>query len=132
MGDEAAFEVRDKRASGKPPHEAASGPQISAGEKTREASHPSQGSHPPQGSFQVTFAAFILSIAASGLIQLGSEPDPATGEKTVNLTGARQTIDILSLLQEKTKGNLTSEEDSYMSQTLFALRMAFVELEKRR
>jgi hypothetical protein len=61
---------------------------------------------------------------------LGGETDPASGKKSVNLAMARQTIDLLSLLQEKTKGNLTSEEESHLSQTLFALRMTFVDLEK--
>ena len=85
-----------------------------------------------EGTFPVNFSSFILSLATSALIHLGEEANPATGEKSVQLPMARQVIDLLSLLEEKTKGNLTKEEEALITQVLFTLRMRFVETEKKR
>ena len=80
----------------------------------------------------MNFSSFILSLATSALIHLGEEANPATGEKSVQLPMARQVIDLLSLLEEKTKGNLSKEEEALISQVLFTLRIKFVEMEKKR
>jgi len=127
--EEAGFEVRDKRFSTQSVEDAP--PKASSQQTERPPSSGSETSPTSHVPFEVTFTSFILSLAASGLVHLGGEAD-ATGKKSVNLAMARQTIDLLSLLQTKTKGNLTAEEDSHLSQTLYALRMAFVELDKKR
>jgi len=77
-------------------------------------------------SMPVTFSSFILSLATSALMHLGQD-----GKGLVALPLARQVIDLISLLEEKTKGNRTSEEEEMISQTLFALRIKFVEIEKK-
>ena len=72
------------------------------------------------------FGAVVLSLNASALVHLGAIEDPNTGAKVKNLTMAKQTIDILSLLQEKTRGNLTGDEDNILKNILYELRMMYV------
>lgn len=78
------------------------------------------------------FVTFLLSLAHSALVHLGDAPDPAEGKRSVNLPLARQTIDLLAVLQDKTRGNLTGEEERVLGQTLFDLRMRFVEIAKEK
>lgn len=75
----------------------------------------------------LTFSAFVLGLASSALIHLGVHQNPETGAITVDLTLARQSIDVLALLREKTRGNLSSEEESLFSSVLSDLRLRFVE-----
>lgn len=72
------------------------------------------------------FLHFVSGIAAQVLMQLGEIENPIAGKKAVDLTAARYSIDILQMLQEKTKGNLTPEEGRYMKAALHDLRMRFV------
>ncbi len=75
---------------------------------------------------KINFATFIFSLNSSVLLQLGLIDDPATGKKTKNLPLAKQTIDILSMLEEKTQGNLTKDEETMLKNILFDLRMLYV------
>ena len=76
----------------------------------------------------LSFTAFVVSLASSAAIHFGDLPDPNTGEiAEVNLEGAAQMIDILALLEEKTRGNLTLEERQVLEQVLYELRLRFVE-----
>jgi hypothetical protein len=76
----------------------------------------------------LSFAGFVISLAATAAIHFGDVPDPATGEKgAVNLEGAGQMIEILALLEEKTRGNLTAEERQVLEQVLYELRLRFVQ-----
>ncbi len=77
-------------------------------------------------ALQVNFSALIFSLGTQALIQLGEIEDPATKKKDKNILLAKQTIDLLSILKDKTKGNLTKEEDSMLSSLLYDLRMRFV------
>ncbi|OGQ00477.1 MAG: hypothetical protein A2Z51_09985 [Deltaproteobacteria bacterium RBG_19FT_COMBO_52_11] len=72
------------------------------------------------------FASFIFSLSTSALLHLGEVPDPVTQNREKNLTLAKQTIDILGMLQEKTRGNLTSEEEKMMETLLTDLRWRYV------
>ncbi len=76
------------------------------------------------------FATFVLSLSHSAMMHLGEAPHPDNDELVVSLPLAKQTIDLLGLLEEKTKGNLTGEEERLMTQILFDLRMRFVEKSK--
>jgi hypothetical protein len=77
---------------------------------------------------ELTFTQFVISLATSAAIQFGDMPDPATGRTSeLNLEGARQMIDILTLLDQKTRGNLTIEERQVLEQVLYELRLRFVE-----
>jgi Domain of unknown function (DUF1844) len=76
----------------------------------------------------LTFTAFVLSLASSAAIHFGDLPDPLSGGKAeMNLEGAAQMIEILSLLEQKTRGNLTTDERQLLEQVLYELRMRFVE-----
>jgi hypothetical protein len=77
---------------------------------------------------ELTFTAFIFSLASSAAMHFGDLPDPVTGAASEpNLDGAAQMIEILALLEQKTKGNLTAEERSLLEQILYELRLRFVE-----
>lgn len=78
----------------------------------------------------IDFATFVLSLNHSALMHLGEAPNPEDNEVRLSLPLAKQTIDLLGLLEEKTKGNLTGEEERLISQILFDLRMRFVEKSK--
>lgn len=79
----------------------------------------------------VDFATFVLSLNHSALVHLGVAPDPVSGNRGVDLPLARQTIDLMALLQEKTKGNLTGEEERILDNVLYELRLRYVEIAKQ-
>ncbi|MGE5244511.1 MAG: DUF1844 domain-containing protein [Betaproteobacteria bacterium] len=77
----------------------------------------------------LTFTAFVVSLASTAAIHLGDLADPTTGERVQpNLEGAQQMIEILGLLDQKTRGNLTAEERQVLEQVLYELRMRYVEV----
>ncbi|HEY4158959.1 MAG TPA: DUF1844 domain-containing protein [Polyangiaceae bacterium] len=78
----------------------------------------------------VDFTTFVVSLSHSALLHLGDAPDPQDGKSAVDLPLARQSIDLLSLLQEKTHGNLTGAEERVLSQALYDLRLRYVEVSK--
>ena len=80
---------------------------------------------------QLTFSTFILSLSTSVLVNLGELPDPLKNEKDINLPLAKQTIGIIEMLMEKTKGNLTEDEDRLIDSMLYDLRMKYVEAAKK-
>lgn len=75
----------------------------------------------------INFATFIFSLNSSGLVHLGVLGDPVSGNKSKNLPMAKQTIDILAMLQEKTMGNLFDDEKSMLKNILYDLRMIYVQ-----
>jgi len=80
---------------------------------------------------QLTFSTFILSLSTSVLVNLGELPDPLKNEKDINLPLAKQTIGIIEMLMEKTKGNLTEDEYRLIDSMLYDLRMKYVEAAKK-
>jgi hypothetical protein len=78
----------------------------------------------PQG---LSFTAFVLSLASTAAIHFGDLMDPSGEQSEPNLAGAAQMIDILTLLDQKTRGNLTAEERQVLEQVLYELRMRFVQ-----
>ena len=76
----------------------------------------------------LTFTAFVVSLASTAAIHFGDLPDPISGQPSEpNLDGASQMIEILSLLEQKTRGNLTAEEREVLGQVLYELRMRVVQ-----
>lgn len=69
----------------------------------------------PSTDLPVNFASFVVSLAGSAMMHLGLAPDPGAGGTAVNLPVARNTIDLLAVLKEKTAGNLDEEEDQLLS-----------------
>ncbi len=75
---------------------------------------------------EASFAQFIGGFAVQTLVHLGKMSNPMTGKTSVDLPNAKYSIDILGILQEKTNGNLTPEEDEYLANLLRDLRMEYV------
>ncbi len=76
----------------------------------------------------ISFAQFILSLGTTAAVHFGDLPDPMTGERGgTNLAAAAQMIELIGMLQEKTRGNLTSDEQQLLESALYELRMKYVE-----
>jgi hypothetical protein len=76
----------------------------------------------------IDFATFILSLSHSALVHLGDAPDPSGESAPRDVAMAKQTIELLAVLQEKTEGNLSGEEERLLDQVLYDLRMRYVEV----
>ncbi|MDY0059418.1 MAG: DUF1844 domain-containing protein [Myxococcota bacterium] len=81
----------------------------------------------PAAEFEMDFTTFLMSLATSAFVHLGRARNPETGAVAANLPLARQTIDILGLLEDKTRGNLTDDEAILLQNLLFDLRLQYVE-----
>jgi hypothetical protein len=77
------------------------------------------------------FSSFLMGMASSALIHLGLHQNPETGQSAVDLEQAKQTLDLLGLLREKTRGNLTPDEERLFESLLAELRIRFVEVSRK-
>jgi hypothetical protein len=95
---------------------------------TKEQTPPGHGKPAAQEEQlpEVNFATFIFSLSSSALFHFGEIPDPSSGLKKKNLPMAKHTIDILAMLEEKTRGNLTPDEEQLFKNILYDLRMRYV------
>ena len=75
---------------------------------------------------EINFATFIFSLNTSALVHMGMLEDPSTQSKSKNLPMAKQTIDILCMMEEKTKGNLSPDEESMLKNILYDLKIMYV------
>jgi len=75
---------------------------------------------------KLDFSTFVMSLSSSAMMHLGEIPEPESGVQQENLPMAKQTIDLLSLLEEKTTGNLSADENRLLKDILFELRMKYV------
>lgn len=83
-------------------------------------------------ALQLDFNALVLSLGSSAIVHLGEAPDPTTGQKaSPDFALAQQSIDLLAMLQEKTRGNLTEDEKKFLEGMLFDLRMVFIQVSQR-
>ncbi|MFH1873902.1 MAG: DUF1844 domain-containing protein [Pseudomonadota bacterium] len=96
--------------------------------ENKEREQPSQ--EQVKGGLTLDFSTFFLSLASSVQVHLGLIPNPATNKSEKDLTIARQTIDIMNMLKEKTKGNLSGDEQRLVDYILYDLQMKFVEVNK--
>ena len=92
--------------------------------KSKEEHHAS--SNQTNEGMPVDFPSFVISLATQSLVMLGEVPHPEYQQIMVNLPAAKQTIDILEMIETKTKGNLTSEEEKLLEDVLASVRMAYV------
>ncbi len=76
--------------------------------------------------FQIDFSALIMSLTSSAFYHLGDMPDPSTGKTETNLPAVQQTIDMLIMLREKTKGNLKEDESKLIEQLIYELQVKYV------
>ena len=117
------FVIKDKRSS-----------QISEDDATFLDDQETKGQEEQTGSskeketesFQIDFSTFIMSLTSSAFYHLGDMPDPSTGKKEVNLPAVQQTIDMLIMLREKTKGNLKEDEEKLIEQLIYELQVKYV------
>ena len=130
MSDE--IKVTDRRAATEngealPPAEgdAAKGAEAAAEQAYSEASEKC-GAKEGRGLPPIDFSTFILSMSQAVLLHLGELEDPETNQTIRNLPLAHQSIDMLGMLQEKTRGNLTEEEGKLLENLLYDLRMKYV------
>jgi hypothetical protein len=78
----------------------------------------------------IEWNAFLLGLASTALIHLGEVPHPESGSRALDLALARQSVELLGMLREKTRGNLTADEEKFFDQLLTDLRLRFVEASK--
>jgi hypothetical protein len=79
-----------------------------------------------EGEGEVSFTTFVMSLATQTLVQLGEMDAPHGMEIPVDTESARQTIDIIQMLQRKTRGNLSGDESRFIEEILHTLRMSYV------
>ena len=126
-GEEQGFVIRDKRGQFRedpsPPQTSpTSSPAPEVSQDTTTASEHAHEAAPP-----LSFSSFIFSLGTSALMLMGEKLSPDQPNTSVNLPQAKEIVDILSILEEKTKGNLTTEEAAVMKDMLYTLRMKYVE-----
>ena len=147
--DKRGFKVQDRRrfssegetkegvdapAASREPLDIKSKPAASASEtasKPQAAEHPAASHHSSEPPPELTFAAFLWSLSEQALAALGEIPDPMSGKVTHDLVLARQMIDIIIMLREKTRGNLDPEEQAMLKEILSGLQMKYVELARQ-
>lgn len=120
--DEKGFVVKDRRFSARQEEQVSPPGKEDKAEATSEAPRSREEAPLPE----VSFISFVLSLSTSALIHLGEIEDPVTQKTEKRLPHAKQTIDLLALLQEKTKGNLTQQEEKVIENILYDLRMRYV------
>ena len=89
-------------------------------------SRPAAGAREPEGLPEARFDLFVSGLAMEALIALGDMPHPATRKQAVNVPQAKYLIDLLGILEEKTRGNLIVEERQLLDDTLYQLRMRYL------
>jgi len=111
------------------PEQTAAGTQpTSATAQAAEAARASQEEALPE----INFSAFVISLSTQVLMNLGEIASPITGQVETDVPVAKQMIDILAMLKDKTRGNLNASEDRLIEDILFDLRMKYVEAVKKR
>ena len=126
--DEHGFKVTDKRGfqeDGKASDASSDTKETPVDESSSAAANTPTGQElPPRPP--IDFPSYLLSYWAQGLMLLGEEPNPYTNKKEENVEAARHVIDLLMMLEQKTKGNLTKEENQLLERILYELRMKFM------
>ena len=122
------FTIKDKRSSKQSEEEAKAADASQSKEQAppEEKQAPPEEKESPQKDFELNFCTFVLSLTSSAFYHLGDLPDPLTGKKEENLPAVKQTIDILIMLQEKTKNNLDADEAKLLEQLIYELQIKYV------
>jgi len=130
-----AKEGGDAPAASSEPLEIKSKPAASASDAPSKpqatAEHPAASHHSSEPPPELTFAAFLWSLSEQALAALGEVPDPSSGTVSRDLLLAQQMIDIISMLRDKTRGNLDAQEQAMLKEILSGLQMKYVELARQ-
>ena len=126
--DKKDFVIKDKRHAAAAPADGEAESAADAGKASAAPEDaPSAGGESADAQLpKIDFATFVFSLNSAVLVHLGIIDDPAGGKAAANLPMAKQTIDILGMLKEKTQGNLTSDEENMLKSVLYDLRMLYV------
>ena len=119
-------EARPERADA--PEPAPPPPTAGEAKDSERAPDPRDSGLPP---VELNFSTFVISLSTQALVHLGEIPDPIAKQMSIDLGAARQMIDILGILRDKTKGNLDQPEAELIEGLLYDLRLRFVERTKR-
>lgn len=130
-GEEKGFIIKDKRTfspeTGEPrPDATQEAKEAKIAEKETPKAEAKSAAEEETQLPEVNFSTFIFSLSSSALLHFGEIPDPSTGTKEKNLAMAKHTIDIMGMLEEKTRGNLTDDEGELLKNILYDLRMRYV------
>jgi hypothetical protein len=126
---ERAFTVSDRRFSARRESEdrPSERPQAAASPAERPTQAPPQADEPSAtAAEEINFASFLISLGSQAFMHLGDIPNPMTQQREKDLPAAKQMIDLLGLLETKTKGNLTADEERLLRQLLLDLRLRYV------
>ncbi len=140
--DREAERERERNAEHEPPRagiapdgeQPASPAETAAADAAYRASAASSGEHPVHGEApaEMSFSTFVIGLTTQALMHLGEIADPLQLETGRDLPAAKQMIDLLGILREKTKGNLDQAEEQLLDSMLYDLRMRFVEVARNR
>jgi hypothetical protein len=126
---ERSFTVSDRRFSARRESEErpSERPRSSDFSAERSSQAPPQAGEPRAGAAEgIDFASFVISLGTQAFMHLGDIPDPMTQQREKDLPAAKQMIDLLGMLETKTKGNLTPDEERLLRQLLTDLRLRYV------
>jgi hypothetical protein len=130
------FTVQDRRRFSDTGEARAEAPETSssafASAQPAAASASSTDQKPQEALPEIDYSTFVISLSTQALMHLGEIANPLTGKVEPDVPVAKQMIDILGILREKTRGNLNANEDRLMEDILFDLRMKYVEAVKKR
>ena len=115
LSEEEKVKIREKAAAEEAFQEASQKAAAETGKDAQELPLP-----------EISFASFIFSLSSAAFVNLGAIADPNTGKAEKNLALAKQTVDILGMLRDKTRNNLTQEEEILFDHLLYDLRMSYV------
>lgn len=103
-----------------------------SGEKTSQAERNAEGAAAQGKLPEISFSTFVISLSTQALMHLGEMANPLSGKVDTDIPVAKQLIDIIGVLRDKTRGNLDSGEEKLMEEVLFDLRMRYVEAVKKK
>ena len=128
MDQDQEFTVHDRRSSASEPAADAGQPKElpAAAEASSKAGKDTTAPRDTGPAPELDFAAFVISLATSAQISLGAIPHPETNQPAQNFPAAKQMIDMLAMLKDKTRGNLSKDEETLLDRVLFNLRLHYV------
>lgn len=130
QGERKGFTVQDRRRFSPEGEARENAPEQTAATRTADREPPRESEH--EALPEINFSTFVISLSTQALMNLGEIPNPVSGKVEVDVPVAKQMIDIVGMLKDKTRGNLNASEDRLIEDILFDLRMKYVEAVKKR